>query len=103
MIIDAALYLFTGILVLKCIWNFGLPVVIARRRIKSVKGIKSGVSFMPSVELLALFCLIVISVFSPGSLGIFTLKNVVLLGGGLIVITYLNLFIMSILLGWMFK
>lgn len=100
--IDSALYIFSSLLLLKCIWNFGLPFVLARRRLKAGKGARSGISLMISVELLLLFCLVGISIFDSGSRGLFTLKHVFFWGGGLIVMTYLNLFVMSLILGWIF-
>ncbi len=98
--ISIIFWLLTLPFMIKVIWNFGVPYDLVIRAYKrEFEGQRSsGISLMPSLEVLLLIPIVAFCVIFSAPL---TVEQVAIGGLILIVVSYVHLFIVAMALGWL--
>jgi hypothetical protein len=94
-VLFVVLLLFT----LKVAWNFMVPYILASRFMKAKGGQVSGISLMPFLEVILLLLACGLS-FIDGSVWPYGAQRVFLLGGGVLLASYVHFFVGGMIAGW---
>jgi hypothetical protein len=87
------------LLIVKIIWNFGVPYILAYRRLKHSQTESQGISLMPYMEISFWLISMLFALILNDKSWLGHVENVALFGCIAIVLSYLHLFIMSFFLG----
>jgi hypothetical protein len=84
---------------LKILWNLGVPYWLAVKAYRSVDGMPGGVSLMAMFEVVLLLCMTGIAAGLDEG-GLVTPKWVALIGGAMVIGSYVHLFLVGSFLSW---
>ena len=93
-------YIFIGLLAAKIIWNLTIPYDLAWRTWKAKDQKVGGISLMPYFEFVLLLLAIGAAALSNGHNWFQNPKQVIILGGLAIIISYVHLVVVSMIAGW---